>query len=71
MPQEIVDLLNKEINAALADSTIETEHWRKVVEMSGQKKERGARGRGLPGVARLAISRLAFCIFFGTLHFNG
>ncbi|SHL11472.1 Tripartite-type tricarboxylate transporter, receptor component TctC [Bradyrhizobium lablabi] len=63
-PQAIVDLLNKEINAALADSAIkqrlgelgaiplpgnatefaamlttETEHWRKVVEMSGQKKE--------------------------------
>jgi tripartite-type tricarboxylate transporter receptor subunit TctC len=63
-PQDIVDLLNKEINAALADPTIrqrlgdlgaipiagnakefaamlatETEHWRKVVEMSGQKKE--------------------------------
>jgi tripartite-type tricarboxylate transporter receptor subunit TctC len=63
-PQEIVDLLNKEINAALADPLIkqrlgelgaipiagnakefgamlatETERWRKVVEMSGQKKE--------------------------------
>jgi tripartite-type tricarboxylate transporter receptor subunit TctC len=63
-PQEIVDLLNIEINAALADPTIkqrigelgaipitgnarefaamlttETERWRKVVEMSGQKKE--------------------------------
>jgi tripartite-type tricarboxylate transporter receptor subunit TctC len=63
-PQEIVDLLNKEINAALADPAIrqrlsdlgaipitgdarefaamlasETERWRKVVEMSGQKKE--------------------------------
>jgi tripartite-type tricarboxylate transporter receptor subunit TctC len=63
-PREIVDLLNKEINAALADSTIkqrlgefgaipiagdanqfgamladETERWRKVVAMSGQKKE--------------------------------
>jgi tripartite-type tricarboxylate transporter receptor subunit TctC len=63
-PLEIVDLLNKEINAALADPTIkqrlgelgaipiagnakefgamltaETERWRKVVEMSGQKKE--------------------------------
>jgi tripartite-type tricarboxylate transporter receptor subunit TctC len=63
-PQEIVDLLNKEINAALADPTIkqrlselgaipitgnarefgamlavETDRWRKVVEMSGQKKE--------------------------------
>ena len=63
-PQEIVDLLNREINAALADPTIkqrlaelgaipiagnasqfgamlvaETERWRKVVEMSGQKKE--------------------------------
>ena len=63
-PQEIVDLLNKEINAALADPVIkqrlgelgaipitgnptefaamlatETERWRKVVEMSGQKKE--------------------------------
>jgi tripartite-type tricarboxylate transporter receptor subunit TctC len=62
--QEIVDLLNKEINAALADPTIrqrlgelgaipitgnagefgamlvaETGRWRKVVEMSGQKKE--------------------------------
>jgi tripartite-type tricarboxylate transporter receptor subunit TctC len=63
-PREIVDLLNKEINAALADPTIkqrlgelgaipitgnatefaamlagETERWRKVVEVSGQKKE--------------------------------
>jgi len=63
-PQEIVDLLNKEINAALDDPTIkqrvselgaipitgdarqfaamlgvETERWRKVVELSGQKKE--------------------------------
>jgi len=63
-PQEIVDLLNREINAALADPTIkqrlaelgaiplagnakefgamltaEIERWRKVVEMSGQKKE--------------------------------
>jgi tripartite-type tricarboxylate transporter receptor subunit TctC len=63
-PQEIVDLLNKEINAALADPAIkqrlgelgaipitgdarqfgamlaaETDRWRKVVEMSGQKKE--------------------------------
>jgi tripartite-type tricarboxylate transporter receptor subunit TctC len=63
-PPEIVDLLNREINAALADPTIkqrlgelgaipitgtakefgamlatETERWRKVVEMSGQKKE--------------------------------
>jgi tripartite-type tricarboxylate transporter receptor subunit TctC len=63
-PQPIVDLLNKEINAALADPAIkarlgelgaiaisgdasqfgamlaaETERWRKVVEMSGQKKE--------------------------------
>jgi tripartite-type tricarboxylate transporter receptor subunit TctC len=63
-PQEIVDLLNREINAALADSVIkqrlaelgavpiagnarqfgamlavETERWRKVVELSGQKKE--------------------------------
>ena len=63
-PQAIVDLLNKEINAALDDTTIkqrlgelgaipirgnaaefaamltvETERWRKVVEMSGQKKE--------------------------------
>jgi tripartite-type tricarboxylate transporter receptor subunit TctC len=63
-PQEIVDLLNKQINAALADPAIkarlnelgaiaiagnarqfgamlgvETERWRKVVEMSGQKKE--------------------------------
>jgi tripartite-type tricarboxylate transporter receptor subunit TctC len=62
-PQDIVALLNKEINAALADPTIkqrlgelgaipitgnasqfgamlaaETEHWRKVVELSGQKK---------------------------------
>ena len=62
-PQEIVDLLNKEINAALVDPLIrqrlgelgaislagnarefgamfvaETERWRKVVEMSGQKK---------------------------------
>jgi tripartite-type tricarboxylate transporter receptor subunit TctC len=63
-PQEVVDLLTKEVNAALADPTIrqrlgelgaiplagnakefgvmlatETERWRKVVEMSGQKKE--------------------------------
>ena len=63
-PPEIVDLLNKEINAALADPVIkqrlgdlgaipiagnakefaamlatETERWRKVVEISGQKKE--------------------------------
>src|SRR3984957_12165291 len=63
-PPEIVDLLNKEINAALADPTIkqrlgelgaipirgdatefaamlatETQRWRKMVEMSGQKKE--------------------------------
>jgi tripartite-type tricarboxylate transporter receptor subunit TctC len=63
-PRAIVDLLNKEINAALADPAIkqrlgelgaiplpgtasefaamlaiETERWRKVVEMSGQKKE--------------------------------
>jgi tripartite-type tricarboxylate transporter receptor subunit TctC len=63
-PNEIVDLLNREINAALADPAIkqrlaelgaiplggnaeqfaamlatETERWRKVVEMSGQKKE--------------------------------
>ena len=63
-PQEIVDLLNREINAALADPTIkqrlgelgaipitgnarefgamlvvETERWRKVVEMSGPKTE--------------------------------
>jgi tripartite-type tricarboxylate transporter receptor subunit TctC len=63
-PQEIVDLLNKEINAAVADPAIlqrfgelgaipisgdarqfgamltaETDRWRKVVEMSGQKKE--------------------------------
>ncbi len=63
-PQEIVDLLNKQINAALADPvikqrigelgaipitgdarqfaamlTVETERWRKVVELSGQKKE--------------------------------
>jgi tripartite-type tricarboxylate transporter receptor subunit TctC len=63
-PQPIVDLLNKEINAALADPVIksrlselgaiaitgdarqfaamlqvETERWRKVVELSGQKKE--------------------------------
>jgi tripartite-type tricarboxylate transporter receptor subunit TctC len=63
-PQAIVDLLNQEINAALADPAIkqrlaelgaiplqgnakefaamlatETERWRKVVEMSGQKKE--------------------------------
>ena len=62
--REIVDLLNREINEALADPTIkqrfgelgvipvvgnagqfgammnaETERWRKVVEMSGQKKE--------------------------------
>jgi tripartite-type tricarboxylate transporter receptor subunit TctC len=63
-PQEIVDLLNRQINAALADPAIkqrlselgaipiagsarefgamlvvETDRWRKVVEMSGQKKE--------------------------------
>jgi len=63
-PPEIVDLLNREINAALADPLIkqrlgelgavpiagnagqfgamlrvETERWRKVVELSGQKKE--------------------------------
>jgi tripartite-type tricarboxylate transporter receptor subunit TctC len=63
-PTDIVDLLNKEINAALADPaikqrigelgaipiigdarqfaamlTVETDRWRKVVEMSGQKKE--------------------------------
>ena len=63
-PREIVGLLNKEINAALADPAIkqrldelgaipiagnakefgamlatETERWRKVVELSGQKKE--------------------------------
>jgi tripartite-type tricarboxylate transporter receptor subunit TctC len=63
-PQQIVDLLNGEINAALADPVIqqrlgelgavpiagnasqfgamlavETERWRKVVELSGQKKE--------------------------------
>jgi tripartite-type tricarboxylate transporter receptor subunit TctC len=63
-PKEIVDLLNREINAALADPTIkarfgelgaipitgdagqfgamlstETERWRKVVEMSGQKQQ--------------------------------
>jgi tripartite-type tricarboxylate transporter receptor subunit TctC len=62
-PREIVDLLNREINAALADPAIkarlaelgaipitgnarqfaamlaaETERWRKVVEMSGQKE---------------------------------
>jgi tripartite-type tricarboxylate transporter receptor subunit TctC len=63
-PRQIVDLLNKQINAALADPAIkarldelgaipiagdanqfgamlaaETERWRKVVAMSGQKKE--------------------------------
>jgi tripartite-type tricarboxylate transporter receptor subunit TctC len=63
-PIEIVDLLNKQINAALADPdikkkiadlgaipiigdarqfaamlTVETDRWRKVVEMSGQRKE--------------------------------
>ncbi len=63
-PVEIVDLLNRQINAALAEPTIkqrigelgaiaitgnakefaemmsaETDRWRKVVEMSGQKKE--------------------------------
>src|ERR1700730_1310285 len=63
-PRQIIDLLNKEINAALTDPLIrqrlselgaipitgnasqfgamlnaETERWRKVVEMSGQKKE--------------------------------
>jgi tripartite-type tricarboxylate transporter receptor subunit TctC len=62
--QAVVDLLNKEINAALADPvikqrlaelgaipiagnagqfgamlTVETERWRKVVELSGQRKE--------------------------------
>ncbi len=62
--REIVDLLNREINAALADPVIkqrigelgaipitgdarqfgamlavETDRWRKAVEMSGQKKE--------------------------------
>ena len=64
IPLEIVDLLNKQINAALADPgikqkiadlgaipitgdakqfaamlTVETDRWRKVVEMSGQRKE--------------------------------
>jgi tripartite-type tricarboxylate transporter receptor subunit TctC len=63
-PRDIVDLLNKEVNAALADAAIkrriaelgaiplpgnatefgamlatETERWRKVVELSGVKKE--------------------------------
>jgi tripartite-type tricarboxylate transporter receptor subunit TctC len=63
-PKEIVDLLNREINAALADPAIkrrvselgaipitgnatefaammsaETERWRKIVAMSGQRKE--------------------------------
>jgi tripartite-type tricarboxylate transporter receptor subunit TctC len=63
-PPEIVDLLNREINAALADPTIkrrlgelgaipitgdarafaamlsaETDRWRSIVEMSGQRKE--------------------------------
>ena len=63
-PREIVDLLNREINAALADPTVkqriaelgaiplpgnatefcamlasETERWRKVVELSGVRKE--------------------------------
>jgi len=63
-PIEIVDLLNKQINAALSDPgiekkiadlgaipitgdanqfaamlTVETDRWRKVVEMSGQRKE--------------------------------
>jgi tripartite-type tricarboxylate transporter receptor subunit TctC len=63
-PPEIVDLLNREINAALADPvikqrlgelgavpiagnarqfgamlTVETERWRKVVELSGKRKE--------------------------------
>jgi tripartite-type tricarboxylate transporter receptor subunit TctC len=63
-PQQIVDLLNKEINSALADPAIkqrlgelgaipitgdarqfgamliaETDRWRKVVEMSGQKQQ--------------------------------
>jgi len=63
-PREIIDVLNNEINAALADPAIkqrigelgaipisgnatefgamlaaETERWRKVVEMSGVKKE--------------------------------
>jgi tripartite-type tricarboxylate transporter receptor subunit TctC len=63
-PSDIVDLLNREINAALADPAIkarlgelgaiaitgnanefaamlsaETDRWRKVVELSGQKKE--------------------------------
>ena len=71
-PREIIELLNLEINAALADSTIkqrlgelgaipirgnasqfgamldaETERWRKVVELSGQKKEvRSGQRRG-------------------------
>jgi len=64
MPNDIIDLLNKEINAALADPAIsrriaelgaiaitgnasefrtmlagETERWRKVVELSGVRKE--------------------------------
>jgi tripartite-type tricarboxylate transporter receptor subunit TctC len=63
-PVEIVDLLNRQINAALSDPgikkkitdlgaipitgdasqfaamlTVETDRWRKVVEMSGQRKE--------------------------------
>jgi tripartite-type tricarboxylate transporter receptor subunit TctC len=63
-PQEVIDLLNKEINAALVNPAIkarldelgavaiagdarqfgamlaaETERWRKVVEISGQRKE--------------------------------
>jgi tripartite-type tricarboxylate transporter receptor subunit TctC len=63
-PLQIVDLLNKQINTALADPMIkarlgelgaialtgdarqfgamldvETKRWRKVVELSGQKKE--------------------------------
>ena len=63
-PREVIDLLNKEINAALADPAIkarlgglgaipitgdarqfaamlgaETDRWRKVVEISGQRKE--------------------------------
>jgi tripartite-type tricarboxylate transporter receptor subunit TctC len=63
-PRAVIDLLNREINEALADRAIkqrfgelggipisgnagefgamldaETERWRKIVEMSGQKKE--------------------------------
>jgi tripartite-type tricarboxylate transporter receptor subunit TctC len=81
-PRPIVDLLNKEINAALADPLItqrfaklgaipivvdpgqfgatlavETERWRKVAELSGQK--RSETGRIDFGVAHMHRSRYA------------